>query len=48
MSILVRTFYIVAITASLFAIGGQVLGFFVNWNTLKTQRIQKKLESVKA
>lgn len=48
MSALVKTFYVVAITASLFAIGGQVLGFFVNWNTLKAQRIQKKLESVKA
>lgn len=48
MHILLRIFYITAITASVLAIGGQVLGFFVNWNTLKAQRIQKKLESVKS
>lgn len=45
---LLRIFYIVAIVASLFAIAGQALGFFVNWNTLKMQRIQKKINSVKA
>lgn len=45
---LLRIFYVTAIVASLLAIGGQVLGFFVNWNTLKSQRIQKKLESVTA
>lgn len=35
-------------TASVLIIGGQILAFFVNLNTLKEQRVNQKLKQVTA
>lgn len=36
------------VIASVFIIGGQILTFFVNLNTLKEQRLNEKLKKVTA
>ena len=42
-----RIISIVTLIALVLGIGGQALGFFVNFNVLKEMRMKKKLENVK-